>query len=108
MADQKRAPENIALGRVLYLNAKIHGIVTGLVAGLVLFVATNWLVIKGGPVVGPHLGLLGEFFPGYRVTFLGSVIGFCYAFICGAIVGYSIAWLYNGIANLRQCRERAH
>jgi hypothetical protein len=102
MAGNPETPEKIALARILYLNAKIHGIVSGLVAGLGLFVATNWLVLKGGPIVGPHLALLGEFFPGYRVTFLGSFIGFAYAFVCGCIIGYSVAGLYNWIAFLRE------
>jgi len=106
MAGNPEPPEKIALARILYLNAKIHGIVAGMVAGLGLFVATNWLVLKGGPVVGPHLALLGEFFPGYRVTFLGSFVGFGYAFVCGYIVGYSVAGLYNWIAYLREHNGR--
>ena len=69
--------------------------VTGLVGGLVIFVATNWLVLKGGPVVGPHLGLLGQFFIGYRVTFLGSFIGFAYGFVSGFLAGYFVATVYN-------------
>ena len=51
-----------------------------------LFVATNWLVLKGGaPVVGPHLALLGQFFIGYRSRSLGSLIGFAWAFACGFV-----------------------
>ena len=101
MADETKKLEQIILTRLVRLNAKIHGLVTGLVAGLGLFIATNWLVLKGGKLVGLHLSLLGQFFIGYRVTFLGSLIGFAYAFVCGFVVGYSIAWLYNWIADLR-------
>jgi len=54
-----------------------------LVAGLGVFVATNWLLVKGGRPVGPHLALLSQFFLGYRVTFAGSLIGFAWAFGCG-------------------------
>ncbi len=60
MAKEEKAPEKIVLTRLLRLNAKIQGLVTGIVAGLGLFIATNWLVLKGGVVVGPHLGLLGS------------------------------------------------
>jgi hypothetical protein len=60
--------------RLLRLNATVQGLAAGLVCGLVLFVATNWLVLKGGDVVGPHLGLLGQYFIGYRVTFVGSLV----------------------------------
>jgi hypothetical protein len=96
--------ETVVMTRLLRLNAALHGIVTGLLFGLGIFVATNWLVLKGGPVVGPHLALLGQFFIGYRVTFLGSLIGFAYGFALGFVIGFSIAWLYNRVLYLRTSR----
>jgi len=108
MADEEKKLEEVILTRLLRLNAKIQGVVTGLAAGLALFVATNWLVLKGGKVIGPHLALLGQFFIGYRVTFLGSVIGFAYAFACGFVIGYSVARLYNWIADLKEGRRQGH
>ncbi len=86
---------------VLVLNAKILGVVLGLVAGLVIFFATNFLVLKGGEVVGPHLSLLRNFFPFYSVTFLGSIIGFAWAFIFGAVAGFIIASIYNLVVRLK-------
>jgi hypothetical protein len=47
---------------VLLLNAKVVGLALGLIFGLGIFVATNWLVIKGGDRVGPHLILLSQYF----------------------------------------------
>ena len=79
---------------------------TGLVAGVGLFIATNWLVMKGGPVVGPHLSLLGQFFIGYRVTFVGSLVGLAYGFGCGFIAGSLVARLYNWLARLREKQDR--
>src|ERR1051325_292084 len=76
---------------VLKLNANILGIVLGIITGLAIFIATNFLIIKGGPVVGPHLALLRAFFPFYSVTFLGSLIGFFWGLISGYIVGFVIA-----------------
>jgi hypothetical protein len=99
--------EEVVLTRLLRLNAIVHGLVTGLVAGLGLFVATNWLILKGGEVVGPHLALLGQFFIGYRVTFVGSVIGFAYAFICGFVGGYVIARIYNWLVVFREDPRQA-
>jgi formate hydrogenlyase subunit 3/multisubunit Na+/H+ antiporter MnhD subunit len=101
MTDEGKKLDEVILTRLVRLNAKIHGLVTGLVFGLGLFVATNWLVLKGGKFVGRHLSLLGQFFIGYRVSFLGSLIGFVYAFVCGFIIGYSIAWMYNCFADRR-------
>jgi hypothetical protein len=84
--------------RILRLDARLAGITTGLVAGLGLFVATNWLLLKGGHPVGPHLALLSQFFPGYRVTFLGSLIGFAWAFLWGFAAGWCVSRLYNRLA----------
>jgi len=83
---------------VILLNAKLLGAVLGFLSGVGLFLATNFLVLKGGPHVGMHLGLLSNFFPGYRVTFLGSLIGFCYAFVAGYVVGVVLGAVYNKIA----------
>ena len=92
----------------LRLNFKMMGLILGIVFGLVVFIATNWLVIKGGPVspegtyvVGPHLQLLSQFFIGYRVSFLGSIIGFFYGFALGTFSGAAIGWIYNKIVYLR-------
>jgi hypothetical protein len=76
------------------------GIALGLLLGLGLFIATNVLVVRGGPVVGPHLGLLAVFFPGYSVTFLGSLIGFVYAFVVGYGFGRTVSVIYNRLVGL--------
>ena len=97
--------EEIVFTRVLRLNAVVQGIVLGLLTGLVIFIATNWLVLKGGPRVGPHLSLLNQFFIGYEVSFLGSLVGFAYGSAVGFAVGYVIAFVYNLAA---RARERRH
>ena len=83
---------------LLRLNARAWGISVGLLLGLGLFVATTVLVLKGGEVVGPHLGLLGEFLPGYRVTMVGAFIGFGYLFVIGYAIGRTIGIVYNALA----------
>jgi hypothetical protein len=108
MADEKRALEQIVLTRAMQLNATVQGIVTGLVAGLGIFIATNWLVLKGGEVVGPHLALLGQFLIGYRVSFVGSLVGFAYGFVGGYLVGYVVARVYNWVAHRRERKRLGH
>lgn len=83
---------------VVGLNAKLLGIVLGLLLGIGLFLVTNFLVLKGGENVGEHLGLLAQFFPGYEVTFLGSLIGFAYAFVVGFAIGAALGAVYNKVA----------
>ena len=108
MAGDEKALEEVVLTRILRLNATVQGLVSGTVAGFAIFIATNWLVLKGGYVVGPHLSLLSQFFIGYRVTFFGSLIGFAYAFVAGFIGGYLIARMYNWIAGLREDKRFGH
>jgi ABC-type antimicrobial peptide transport system permease subunit len=83
---------------VIVLNVKLFGILLGFLFGSLLFLATNFLILKGGENVGAHLALLSVFFPGYRVTFVGSIIGFLYMFLLGCIVGIVIGLVYNKIA----------
>lgn len=82
---------------VLRLDAVAQGISAGVLLGLGLFVATNWLVLKGGDVVGPNLALLAQFCPGYRVTFVGSLIGFGYGLLYGGLAGFTVSTLYNRV-----------
>jgi hypothetical protein len=89
------APDQDLRRAVARLNERAWGITVGLLCGFGLFIATNILVLKGGPDVGPHLSLLSVYFPGYRVTFVGSVIGFVYMFVVGYAVGRLIGAVYN-------------
>lgn len=98
--------EEILKHAVLRLNGQIVGIVVGIVCALAIFVATNWLVLKGGEVVGPHLSLLAQFFIGYSVTFVGSLVGALYGFILGYLSGLFIGWVYNAIVFLRTPKSR--
>ena len=100
--EEDRATEQKLFSGVLWLNAKVFGLTLGIVCGLALFLATNWLVLKGGEPVGPHLALLSQYFIGYRVSFLGSFVGFLYGFALGTMGGSFVGWFYNKIAALRR------
>ena len=100
--EEDRAAEQKLFSGVLWLNAKVFGLTLGIVCGLALFLATNWLVLKGGESVGPHLALLSQYFIGYRVSFLGSFIGFFYGFAVGTLCGSLMGWMYNRITTLRR------
>lgn len=98
LADQS---ELILERAVLRLNANILGLVLGIIAGLIVFVTTNFLILKGGDVVGPHLALLRNFFPYYSVTFLGSIVGFFWGLVFGYIAGFVVGSLYNLVVKLK-------
>jgi len=95
-ADRHRI--RIAVAR---LRARILAVVFGLISGSGLAFATAWLTLRGGEVVGPHLGLLSNYFPGYTVTWTGSLVGFVYGFLAGAAVGGFTAWIYNRVLDWR-------
>lgn len=84
------------------LRAGIMAVVFAMIGGTGLFIATTWLLIQGGPNVGQHLSLLGNYFIGYSVTWMGSVIGFFYGALTGGIIGWLIAWIYNQVVNIRR------
>jgi len=107
MVKTKQKNEDKLFRGVLRMNAKFLGLVLGLLMGLAIFIATNWLLIKahatpGEHVVGPNLQLLGQFFIGYKVSFLGSIIGFLYGFALGTLCGSGIGLIYNKIVDLRR------
>jgi hypothetical protein len=104
------AEELICIGHAIArLRASVMSVVFGLVAGTALFLATLWLVLRGpapgSTQVGPTLGLLNNYFPGYEVSVLGSLIGFFYGALSGAIVGWAIAFIYNVVVDKRRSRK---
>jgi protoporphyrinogen oxidase len=82
------------------LDRVAFGLSIGVVSGALLFLATLALVLKGGSPVGPNLGLLAQYLPGYRVTAAGSVLGLVYGFVSGFVLGWTVAFLRNAIVFL--------
>ena len=84
------------------LRSRVMAIVFGLVGGTGLFLATAWLLAQGGQAVGKHLNLLGNFFPGYAVTWPGAFLGFFYGLIAGGLIGWAVAFVYNQLVDRRE------
>jgi len=106
MTKEEPTLEKIVKTRLTRLNAVVSGLVTGVIFGLVIFIATNWLLLKGGEPIGPHLALLGQFFLGYTVSFWGSTVGLLYGLVTGFIAGYTVAFLYNFFLQLRHSQKK--
>jgi hypothetical protein len=80
------------------LDAVALAIAGGTLCASVLFFATAWLLLRGAPsgvLVGPHLGLLVHFLPGYSVTWVGSLLGICYGFVIGFCAGAAVGLFWN-------------
>lgn len=86
------------------------GLAVGAVCGVAVFVATVFLVIKGGEPVGPNLALLGQFFIGYTVTAKGAFVGLAYGLVTGFVLGWLIAFFRNALlaAYLLTLKTRAN
>lgn len=85
------------------------GVAVGVVTGLAIFAATAILLLKGGPVIGPRLSLLGHFLFGFNMTWGGALIGCLEGSLMGFSIGYAGAFIRNGslrtYAKFRRWRE---
>jgi hypothetical protein len=100
MKQKHTKPEEISRA-VAKIQAGVLAFVMAVLGGLGVFVMTAWLLIKGGPTVGPHLQLLGQYFPGYTVTWTGCFVGMLYGALLGGLAGWVIGFIYNRIVGLR-------
>ena len=71
------------------------GAAFGVVGALGLFMATATLLIERGPFTGRTLALLSNYFPGFRVSWRGALIGFAEMALGGFALGYVTATLRN-------------
>jgi len=79
------------------LNTPAFAVACGIWWGVGLFIATWWLIAFGSGTTTSTL--LEQFYFGYGITPIGSVIGLVWAFFCGAICGGILAWLYNVLSD---------
>lgn len=92
--DSHLRAQDAVLDRVIRFNLLAVGVAIGAMSGVILWVATVVLLLRGGENVGLHLNLLAVFFPGYSVTWAGSWIGLVWGFIAGAVSGALVYWTY--------------
>lgn len=98
--ESRNVPDTLIVQSLAKLDQTALGVAIGVLFGLVIFFATNILILKGGDTIGPNLSLLSQYFLGYSVTFVGSFIGLAYGFVTGFILGWLIAFLRNLIITI--------
>ena len=74
------------------LSEKAMAFAGAVLCGAVLCLATLVAAVRGA---GEHLGHLSAVYPGYEVSYLGSLVGLAYGLVTGAVLGGLLAWLYN-------------
>lgn len=82
-------------GKHVRLNGASWGLAIGALSALLLFGATNALVLGKGEHVGEFAQNLAIYFPGYAVDFKGSLIGAVYVFAVGWLLGRLLGGVYN-------------
>lgn len=80
------------------LDAVAFALASACVFAFGLWALTLLIVVKGaapGIPVGPHLGALAAYFPGYSVSASGACVGAVYAGLIGAALGLLLALTWN-------------
>jgi len=76
------------------LDRRAFGLAIGVVCGLAIFLLTaHHLLLRPRPAL--NLELIGEFFPGYSVSWTGSLVGAAWAFGFGFCAGWLAALGHN-------------
>lgn len=90
--------DELAAGQMTMAFAPIHkvalGLAMGIVGGSLVAVVTIGHVLLD-PSGGPYLGLLAQYFYGYRVTPLGALTGLFWGFVTGFVAGWFLAFVCN-------------
>jgi hypothetical protein len=79
----------------MLFNIKAFSMSCALLWSLSIFVMTWWLIYFGST---GEMHLLGEFYRGFSLTPIGSLIGAVWAFFDALIGGALFAWLYNKLS----------
>lgn len=74
---------------------KAFALTCGIFWGFSVFVMTWWLILFNADV---SVMLLSEFYRGFTVSPLGSLVGLAWAFFDGLVGGAIFAWIYNKLA----------
>ncbi|HWP47163.1 MAG TPA: NAD(P)/FAD-dependent oxidoreductase [Candidatus Limnocylindrales bacterium] len=93
--DQPLSPDKIIEAAFAKLDPLAMGIALGSVGGIGTFLAVGILLLKGGPLIRPNLSLLGQYLPGFKVTWEGAFTGLVEMGLVGFGLGYGGAWLRN-------------
>jgi len=75
------------------LNAKNLGLAGGILWGVSLMVCT-WLSLFTGWGIS-FLVVMESIYPGFDISFVGSILGLIWGFLDGFVGLFLLAWIYN-------------
>jgi protoporphyrinogen oxidase len=82
------------------LDGTALGLALGSVTGAALLLVTMAQALSGRHELTFYLGLLAQYFPGYRVSPAGSLLGFVYGLAVGFLAGWGFAFARNTVLAL--------
>jgi len=77
----------------MLLNARKLGLAGGILWGLSMLVITLLCLWTGYGAL--FLDVMENVYPGYSISWGGSIVGLVYGFIDGFVGFFLLAWLYN-------------
>jgi hypothetical protein len=104
MMTRDQAQGEIVEQATLRLSGHALGIALGGLMAVQLLLTTNWLVVRGTADQSPHAALLRNYFPGYSVDFVGSLIGAVEIFAFTYALSLVLSGVYNLVVARRQGR----
>jgi hypothetical protein len=91
----ERRSDEIIIRAFAKLDRSAFGVALGVVTGVLVFAATLFGVVNGSAADELKIFLLSQYYPGYRVTPGGAILGLLYGFVSGFLIGWCIAHLRN-------------
>jgi protoporphyrinogen oxidase len=97
---EKVIPDAVILRAFARLDKFGFATAVGTVSGLLIFVATLWVALRGGEEARTYLELMAQFFPGYTVSPNGAFEGMFFGATSGFLFGWFFAYLRNALLAL--------
>lgn len=82
------------------IDALALGVAAGATMSVMLIIITVVPVLSGNREVSAFLNLIGQYFPGYSVSLIGSIAGGFYGLLTGFVAGWVIGALHNTFMKL--------
>jgi len=79
--------------RITMLDSKKLGLTGGIFWGAFMFILTILALTTGYAKI--FLKVLKCMYPGYSISWLGSIVGLVYGFAVGFAIFYLFSWIYN-------------
>ena len=106
VSEWEQASEKLLIQAFARLDKLAFALACGTVGGLFFLLLCGLPLVAHKKELWPYLQLLAQYFPGYRVSFAGTLMAATYGFGWGAILGWLCAVLRNFVLALYINRAR--